>query len=132
MSDFDKFMDSNWSLIVKIPFIVFGFYLFMKFWEFISKVTNTNISYRGGIIARPDDFDKSVQSFKKKTQEVKVSLQSFYEKLAKSSENKFDVAESLNLLKELDQLKKSDIISEAEYKSIKDSIMNKVYKSINS
>jgi len=89
----------------------------------MSKIFNTRITYHGTTVGHPDEFDRDIEAIKKvknaAMNQIKTSIKSF--KTRNSITN--NVSEKLRLLKELEDLKSNQTLSETEYHDLKNEIL---------
>lgn len=111
------------KLILGIGILLVVGYLMSFITGAISKFFGTTSTMNGNVVATPDTLDENIRELK----ELKNKFVSAYSKFKSktSDKNSMDVSEQIRLLSELEQLKKSNAITEAEYTSMREKIISK-------
>lgn len=89
----------------------------------ISKFFGTTSTLNGNIVATPDTLDENIRELKEIKNKFVSGLNKFKEKSKEKS--KMHIREKIKLLTELEQLKKSNSISNSEYNSLREQIISK-------
>jgi hypothetical protein len=114
------------KLILGIGILLVVGYLMSFITGAISKFFGTTSTLNGNVVATPDTLDENIRELK----ELKNKFISAYNKFKSkaSGKNSMDVSEQIRLLSDLEQLKKSNAITETEYISIREKIISKQIK----
>jgi hypothetical protein len=89
----------------------------------ISKFFGTTTTLNGKIVATPDTLDQNIRELKDLRNKFLLSYNKYRSKIVEKQS--INVSEQIRLLSDLEQLKKSNAITEEEYSSLKDKIILK-------
>lgn len=111
------------KLIIGIGILLVVGYLMSFITGGISKFFGTTSTLNGNVVATPETLDENIRELK----ELKNKFLSAYNRFKSktSDKNSIFVSEQIRLLSELEQLKKSNAITEAEYTSLREKIISK-------
>jgi hypothetical protein len=105
-----------------IVLLIFG-YIMSFITGGISKFFGTTSTLNGNIVATPDTLDENIRELKELKNKFISAVNKFKEKSKQKSE--MHIREKIKLLTELEQLKKSDSISNTEYIELREQIISK-------
>ncbi|WP_298511104.1 hypothetical protein [uncultured Kordia sp.] len=111
------------QIILSIGFLIFLAYLWGLFTDWLAKKSNSNISYKGQIISRPDDHDRNMKSIADAKQKLITNSKKLIEKIKSNSVEKITAAEKIKALKDLEELKNQNAITIEEYNSLKSDLL---------
>lgn len=114
------------KLIIGIGVLLVLGYLMSFITGGISKFFGTTSTLNGNVVATPDTLDENIRELKE-LKNKKISAYNKFKSKA-SDKNSMDVSEQIRLLSDLEQLKKSNAITESEYISIIEKIISKKIK----
>jgi hypothetical protein len=93
----------------------------------ISKFFGTTSTLNGRIVATPDTLDENIKELKEFKNKFIAGVNKFKEKSKVKSD--LHIREKIKLLVELEQLKKSNSISDLEYNTLREQIISKTSNS---
>lgn len=105
-----------------IVLLIFG-YIMSFITGGISKFFGTTSTLNGNIVATPDTSDENIRELKELKNKFISAVNKFKEKSKEKSE--MHIREKIKLLTELEQLKKSNSISNSEYNTLREQIISK-------
>lgn len=105
-----------------IVLLIFG-YIMSFITGGISKFFGTTSTLNGNIVATPDALDENIRELKELKNKFISAVNKFKEKSKEKSE--MHIREKIKLLTELEQLKKSNSISNSEYNTLREQIISK-------
>ncbi|MBS1979209.1 MAG: hypothetical protein JST46_17690 [Bacteroidetes bacterium] len=111
------------TFILGIAGLVITAYLWGLFTDWLSKTTNTNISYHGKIVSRPHHHDENMKDISVAKDKLAVNAKALINKLTSFSEKQMTVAEKIKALKDLEELKKENIITQEQYETYKSKLL---------
>ncbi len=111
------------KIILGIIFFAVTAYVFSFLMGLIAKLFNANISYRGATIGTPDQIDQDIEEIKKIRNAALNRLKSAISAFQSRDNKQSNVSEKLRLLKELEELKVNQALSEIQYYELKSEIL---------
>lgn len=105
-----------------IVLLIFG-YIMSFITGGISKFFGTTSTLNGNIVATPDTSDENIRELRELKNKFISAVNKFKEKSKEKSE--MHIREKIKLLTELEQLKKSNSISNSEYNTLREQIISK-------
>lgn len=112
-----------WKLIVGIGVLIVLGYLYGLLFGWISKSTNSKISYHGKTIYRPNDHEENMKEIAEAKDKIVTNAKLLIGKMKSLSEKKMNTAEKIKALKELEELKNANIITDEQYESLKSKLI---------
>lgn len=107
------------SAVLFIGSLVIVAYLWGLFTDWLSKTTNSNISYHGKTISRPDHHDENMKDISEVKDKILSNASTLITKLKSLSEKQMTVAEKIKALKDLEELKNDNILTQEQYETLK-------------
>jgi len=112
-----------WKLIVGIGVLMVLGYLYGLLFGWISKSTNSKISYHGKTIYRPNDHDENMKEIAEAKEKIVAKAHILIGKIKSFSERKMNAVEKIKALKELEELKNANIITVEQYENLKSKLI---------
>ena len=112
-----------WKLIVGVGVLIILGYLFGLLNGWISKSTNSKISYHGKTIYSPGDHEENMKEIAEAKDKIVANAKILIGKIKSLSEKKMNAAEKIKALKELEELKKGEIITNGQYEILKSKLL---------
>lgn len=111
------------NIIMSIGVLVLFAYLFGLLFGWISKSTNSRISYHGKTIYTPKDHDENMKNISETKDKIVANAKLLIENIKNLSEKKMNTGEKIKALKELEELKNAGIITNEQYESLKSKLL---------
>lgn len=116
-------INTIFRIITIIGSLILFSYLWNLFLGWFSKTNNTNIYYRGKIISRPESHQENISEFKETKEKIITNAKMLIKRITDASDKKISVTDKIKALKELEELRNSDIITEEEFQHLKSKIL---------
>tara|TARA_R110001583_G_scaffold194880_2_gene367440 strand:+ start:1605 stop:1964 length:360 start_codon:yes stop_codon:yes gene_type:complete len=111
------------QIILSIGFLIFLSYLWGLFTDWLAKKSNSNISYKGQIISRPEYHDRNKKSISDAKEKLLKNSKKLIEKIKSNSGEKITTAEKIKALKDLEELKNQNAITIEEYNFLRSKLL---------
>ena len=111
------------KLVIGVFMFVILAYLWGLFADWLSKSTNSNISYHGKIVSRPHRHDENMNDISEAKDKIILNATALINKIKSIPDKKMTVAEKIKALKDLEELKNENLITQEEYLNFKSKLM---------
>jgi len=111
------------KLILGIGLLIAAGYLWGIFTDWFSKVMNSNISYHGEIVSRPDNHDQNMEDIKRVKSKIVSEAIAIIDSIEPTSVKKRSTEDLIHSLSELEELKNSNAITEKQYETLKSKLL---------
>jgi hypothetical protein len=111
-------VNSIWEFFGGAILVVFLLYYVFMFFAFLSKITKTGMSFRGGGKINSNDFDNNIKFWKKNIQNLINKINNY------KIRNEINPEKKIILLSMLNEMYNKGEITKKEYDNLKNKILN--------